>query len=233
MLPLVTCRYAVAVPSQTFLITGASGYLGRRLVRRAGTEGTVHSASSTDGAVSAEAIAFDIADRDATLTAVVSLRPSVIIHAAAINPGQGDDDTMWRVNVTGSRNVAEAAVAVGARLVAVSTDVLHDGTAGPYTDDAPPTPINAYGRSKAEGEAAVLEIDPSAVAVRTSLMYGLDEMDRGTAGFAERLTNGETVRLFSDVLRGVGGHRAACAGVEARTDGRRRQPSHRGRPSAQ
>ena len=85
---------------------------------------------------SATAIAFDVADHDATLAAVGSLRPTVIIHTAAINPGQGDDDAMWRVNVTGSRNVAEAAVTQGARLVAVSTDVLHDGTAGPYANNA-------------------------------------------------------------------------------------------------
>ena len=66
----------------------------------------------------------------------------------------------------------------------------------------PRTPINAYGRSKAEGEAAVLEVDPSAVAVRTSLdVRPRRDGDRGTAGFADRLARGEVVRLFSDVLR--------------------------------
>ena len=125
----------------------------------------------------------------------------MIIHTAAINPGQGDDDAMWRVNVTGSRNVAEAAVTRGPASLPCPRTYSMTVPAGPYADNAPPTPINAYGRSKAEGEAAVLEVDPSAVAVRTSLMYGLDEMDRGTAGFADRLARGEVVRLFSDVLR--------------------------------
>ncbi len=85
--------------------------------------------------------------------------------------------------------------------MAVSTDVLHDGTAGPYPDDATPTPLDIYGRSKAEGEAAVLDGLPSALVVRTSLMYAVDEMDRGTAGFARRLAAGEPLRLFTDVWR--------------------------------
>jgi dTDP-4-dehydrorhamnose reductase len=135
------------------------------------------------------------------LELVERLHPTAIIHTAAVNPGQGDDAEMLRVNAGGSGHVAEGALAVGARLVAVSTDIVHDGHGGPYGDEAPPTPINAYGRSKAAGEVAVLEADPSAVVVRTSLMYGLDEMDRGTAGFAERISRGESVALFSDVLR--------------------------------
>jgi dTDP-4-dehydrorhamnose reductase len=146
-------------------------------------------------------VILDLVDRDAVHELVERVRPSAIVHAAAVNPGQGDEDAMERVNVGGSRNIAEAAEAVGARLVAVSTDIVHDGRAGPYTDDVPPTPINAYGRTKAAGEEAVLSAYPSAVVVRTSLMYGLDEMDRGTAGFAERLSRGETVSLFTDVQR--------------------------------
>jgi dTDP-4-dehydrorhamnose reductase len=184
------------------LITGASGYLGRHLGRRAAAYGRVYPAVHRDsGSMGDGAFVLDVGDRSAVLDLVERLQPTAIIHTAAVNPGQGDDAEMLRVNAEGSRNVAEGAVAVGARLVAVSTDIVHDGRAGPYADEALATPINAYGRSKADGEVAVLEIDPSALVVRTSLMYGLDEMDRGTAGFAERLTRGESVSLFSDVLR--------------------------------
>lgn len=186
-----------------FLITGATGYLGRRVALRAAARGRVYAATHRrpDEVTAGDAVAFDIGDRTAVFDVVERLAPSVVIHAAAVNPGQGDADTMWRINAEGSRHVAEAARAVGARLVAVSTDIVHDGRNGPYADNVAPTPVNAYGRSKAAGEAAVLDLDPSAVVVRTSLMYGLDEMDRGTAGFVERLGRGESLTLFSDVLR--------------------------------
>jgi dTDP-4-dehydrorhamnose reductase len=184
------------------LITGSGGYLGRRLVARAGSLGRVIAVHRREpSAALGEVVIVDVADRNAVLELVERVRPSAIVHAAAVNPGQGDEDAMERVNAGGSRNVAEAAAEFGARLVAVSTDIVHDGRAGPYADDVPPTPINAYGRTKAAGEEAVLSTYPSAVVVRTSLMYGLDEMDRGTAGFAERLGRGETLSLFSDVQR--------------------------------
>jgi len=186
-----------------FLITGATGYLGRRVALRAAARGRVYAATHRrpDAVTAGDAVTVDIGDRTAVINVVERLQPSVVIHAAAVNPGQGDADDMWRINAEGSGNVAEAARAVGARLVAVSTDIVHDGRNGPYADEVAPSPLNAYGRSKAAGEAAVLDLDPSAVVVRTSLTYGLDEMDRGTAGFVEQLGRGEPLTLFSDVLR--------------------------------
>jgi len=184
------------------LITGASGYLGRRVVSLAAGRARVCAAVHRKaGAGAREEFAVDSAQHAAVRELVEAIKPTAVVHAAALNPGQGSEEQMFRVNAEGARNVAEAAVAVGARLVAVSTDIVHDGTAGPYADDAPAAPINAYGRSKAAGEEAVIEVDPSAAVVRTSLMYGLDEMDRGTTSFAQRLASGETLSLFSDVMR--------------------------------
>ncbi len=134
------------------------------------------------------------------LRLVEELAPQAIIHTAAINPG-GDEANMMRVNADGSGYIAEAARAVGARLVHVSTDVVHSGRDAPYADEALPSPLNLYGRSKAAAEVAVARVDPGAAIVRTSLIYGLEEMDRGTAGFVERLQSDQRLTLFSDVIR--------------------------------
>lgn len=184
------------------LITGAAGYLGRRLAERASTRWNVLAGTHRRSGVKAGTeVLLDVTERDAVMRVVGRLRPRAIIHTAAVNPGQGGEADMWRVNAEGSQHVAEAAHAVGARLVAVSTDIVHNGGAAPYADDVPPSPINGYGQSKAAGEEAIRAADPAAVVVRPSLIYGLDEMDRGTAGFAERIATGNPQVLFSDVIR--------------------------------
>ncbi len=187
---------------EILLVTGGSSYLGRHLTVRAAEKYTVFTTyhHHPDQIRAGQPLPLDLADRAAVLHLFEMVRPQAVIHAAAINPG-GDDGAMADVNAAGSGYVAEGAAAVGARLVHVSTDVVHNGQNAPYADDAPPTPLNRYGRSKAAAEAAVAELCPQAVIVRTSLIYGLQEMDRGTAGFAQRLVQGEGLVLFSDVVR--------------------------------
>lgn len=189
-------------PTNVILITGGSGYLGRYLTARAAETCPVHTTyhGSPAQIKAGHSHPLDLADRNAVLALITALKPAVIIHTAAINPGS-PEALMMPVNGCGSRYVAEGAVAVGARLVHLSTDCVHSGQNAPCADDAPPTPINEYGRSKAAAEKAVAEVDPAAAIVRTSLIYGLAEMDRGTAGFVKRLNAGERLVLFEDHLR--------------------------------
>ena len=143
---------------------------------------------------------MDLCDRASVMDVVRRVKPDAIIHAAALNPGV-NDALMHDVNARGTQFVAQAAQKMGCRLVLVSTDMVHDGKHAPYADDAKPDPINDYGHSKAAGEALALNTHHDTIAVRTSLIYGLDSIDRGTAGFAQRLANGDTLSLFSDVFR--------------------------------
>lgn len=187
---------------KTLLVTGGSGYLGRYLTAKAAENFDLYTTYHTHaGQIKAgQPIPLNLANQADVQRVVNRLKPAAIIHTAAINPG-GDQKAMMQINARGSEYVAQAAVAVGARLVHVSTDVVHNGKNAPYPDDAPPTPLNAYGRSKAAAEAAVTQADPTAAIVRTSLIYGLDEIDRGTAGFVKKLQSGQPLVLFNDVIR--------------------------------
>ena len=184
------------------LITGASGYLGRRLTLQAASEHEVFAgyARRRDRIAAGRPVELDLLRPEAAVDALARIRPDAVIHAAAINPG-GPEALMDAVNVGGSRRLAAAAAGIGARFVHVSTDVVHDGRNAPYADGAEPTPVGAYPRSKAAAERAVLAALPAAAVVRTSLIYGLDELDHGTRSFAERLRRGAAVRLFADVVR--------------------------------
>ena len=185
------------------LVTGGSGYLGQHLTTKAKNLFDLYTTYHTQaGAISAgQTLPLNLFNRDDVLDKIRTVKPHAIIHAAAVNPGGGSEQEMMDVNAKGSRYVAEAAANSGARLIHLSTDIIFDGKQAPYADDAPPSPLNDYGRSKAAAEAAVREVDPKAAIVRTSLIYGLEEMDRGTAGFVKKLNSGERLALFTDVIR--------------------------------
>lgn len=184
------------------LITGASGYLGRHLARRAAEDFEVLAgyASRPDRVTAGRPVPLDVTDRAAVFRIIAAARPAVVIHTAAANPGRQTAE-MMPVNAGGARHVAGAAQAVGARLIHLSSDVVFDGRRPPYDEAAQPSPVNDYARSKVAGEAAVREAAPGAAIVRTSLIYSLDEIDRSNAGFIERLRRGEVLRLWTDVIR--------------------------------
>lgn len=188
---------------QRILITGASGYLAHRLVPIAATYGEVVGVARCAGRVypPAKAMALDMTDTNAIRSLIASVKPTAIIHAAAVNPGAGNDELMDQVNHQAAKALAQSADRLNCRLVMVSTESVHRGDAAPYSDHDEPDPINAYGHSKAAGECEIMRIKPDAAIARTSLIYALTKMDNGTAGFRDRLARGEQLVLFDDVLR--------------------------------
>jgi dTDP-4-dehydrorhamnose reductase len=186
----------------TILITGASSYLAHRLIPVAANYGDVIGLARNAQSVytPATAIPADLADGDSLAEVLSQARPDIIIHAAAVNPG-GDEAMMDPVNHLASARIAEVARKFGSRLIMVSTETVHRGDCAPYADNAQPDPINTYGFTKAAGERAVLDVYPQALIARTSLIYGLAKIDRGTEGFRQRLQSGQPLVLFDDVLR--------------------------------
>ena len=175
------------------LITGASGYLGSELARRAPDATGTYMSAARPGAVQ-----LDVRDAGAVARLMGELRPRVVIHTAYRESG----DDGWAVNVDGSRNVAREAAAVGARLVHVSTDLVFDGGLGrPYTEDDEPRPVMEYGRQKLAGEQAVRDELPGALVVRTSLIYGGGEPSRHEQVALDAAAGRTAMKFFSDELR--------------------------------
>ncbi len=174
------------------LVTGGDGQLGRDLRDvmagrvpdgGAGPDGQPAAAilpPVSEGAfdvLSTDIDTLDVADRSAVRAAMDGFRPDLVLHGGAftaVDACESDIDTAFAVNALGTRNVAEAAVGVGAHLVYVSTDYVFDGTAPrPYDEWDAPSPQSVYGRSKLGGEIEVRGIGAaSATIVRTAWVSG-------------------------------------------------------------
>ena len=100
-------------------------------------------------------------------------------------------------------HLAPAAAATGARLVALSTDLVFEGSQAFYTEDSPPQPAanSPYGQAKLDAERALASICPDALIVRTSRIYGFEPGNAQVAWMLATLERGETLRLYTDQIR--------------------------------
>ncbi len=131
-------------------LTGASGFVGSNI-------GRVFAERGAD-LVRPGHEHVDLTDEATVRRSVEATRPDAIVHAAIWNEPAGllnDRRLAWASYVEATRHVVDAANAVGAHVVLISTDWVFDGTQGPATETEPPNPINAYGFLKAASELIV------------------------------------------------------------------------------
>jgi dTDP-4-dehydrorhamnose reductase len=132
------------------LVTGGRGFVGSNLVH----------VLREDEVLAPSHAELDLEDRAATDAYVREHAPDAIVHAAIWNAFAGllsDRRRAWSSFVDATRNVTDAANAVGARIVLVSTDWVFDGTQGPAAEDDPPNPTSPYGVLKVVSESVVRE----------------------------------------------------------------------------
>jgi dTDP-4-dehydrorhamnose reductase len=149
------------------LVTGATGFLGQRVVRHAVGAGWTVVGTYLNQPAETGAERLDIRDPAAVRDLVRRVEPDLIVHAAA---GRDRDD--WRANADGAAHVAVAAATDGVRLVHVSSDAIFSGRDVEYDESALPDPVYSYGAAKAAAETAVRAANPDAAVVRTSLILG-------------------------------------------------------------
>ncbi len=149
------------------LITGSAGQLGRELCERLAPGTEVQACDRQQ---------LDLEDFAAIRTVLRARRPAVVINCAAytaVDAAESDAARAFRVNAEAPGIVAREARAIGARVIHCSTDFVFDGrSVRPYTESDATAPLSVYGRSKREGELAVLAADPTAVVLRLAWVYG-------------------------------------------------------------
>jgi dTDP-4-dehydrorhamnose reductase len=197
------------------LLTGSNGMLGRQLVERlladtsyqvlATGKGPCRLPFESDSRFSYHEL--DITDGVALTDFILRERPDSIVHAAAMtqpDPCELDPIGCWKVNVTATRFLVDAAAEAGSHLVYISTDFVFDGEAGPYVETDFPAPVNYYGTSKLAAEKAVQEAAPHFCILRTVLVYGkaLEGIRPNLVSWVrESLEKRVSIRVVSDQWR--------------------------------
>ncbi len=141
------------------LLTGGSGRLGRELLRL------------LPSIVAPPHAALDITRPETIEGQIERIRPDLIVHAAAYTDVVGavrEKAVCWQANVVGTRNIVQASLRHGLRLVHISTDYIFAGTRGMYLEDDVPGPVrNYYALSKLVAEETA-RLAAGALVIRTS-----------------------------------------------------------------
>ena len=190
----------------SIVVTGASGKLGLYLMREGHDLGVVGWTRQS----------HDLLHADKWQIALKRQAPSAVIHAAALSTVDDclrDAELARRINAGVAEQLARHCQQQGVTFVYVSTDMVFDGEAAPYAEDAPVKPLSQYGQSKAAGEQAVLH--HGGVVVRVALMVG-PALGKRLSHFdvtLERLKRREPVGAFQDEWRGMLSYRDASRGL--------------------
>lgn len=197
-------------------VTGVGGQLGHDVMNELNRRGYIGIGSDIkheysgiqDGSAvtTMEYVPLDITDKEAVNDAINAIRPDAIVHCAAwtaVDAAEDEDKKaiVHKINAEGTRNIAEAAKAVDAKMVYLSTDYVFDGQGEiPWQpDDKNYAPLNYYGQTKLEGEMAVSETLDKYFIVRIAWVFGLNGKN-----FIKTMVNvgrtHDTVRVVNDQI---------------------------------
>ncbi len=194
------------------LITGASGFLGWNLANllsdKHSVVGLVHTNRLVGQKLCFDLLTGDITDEKEMLSLTKSIKPDIIVHAAAMTKPdlcQREPLLAENVNVYGTEVITKAAEVSGSSLIYISTDLVFDGAKGMYNEDDAVNPLMCYAETKFLGEEKVRAWGGPSLIFRIAVMYGFGGPCRKS--FLDWLIGGvlrgENVKLFTDQYRSM------------------------------
>ena len=191
------------------LITGSNGMLGQRAVQFYSSKENIEllATSVEDKSVvdSVEYISSDIKNRDSIKKVIHDYCPDFIVHTAAftnVDLSEKLREDAWKINVKGVEYIAEAARAIDAHIIHISTDYIFDGKDGPYSENAKPNPVGYYGRTKLASENTLRISGTFFTILRTNVLYGIALNSRPdfVRWVVSSLRNNEQIRIVEDQI---------------------------------
>lgn len=152
------------------LVTGANGQLGnemKNILEKECPGVTLYTDIQELDLLDAQAVGLFVSKNEITH----------IVNCAAytaVDKAEEDKALCAAVNIDAVKNLANAADAVGAKIIHISTDYVFDGTAHrPYKESDKVNPMSQYGTTKRTGETALIALAPESIIIRTSWLYSI------------------------------------------------------------
>lgn len=188
----------------TILVTGASGFVGRRFVKRWENDYHLLLPSHSE---------LDISSEASVSAYFHAHRPDVVLHLAALsNTGYCElhPDESFEVNVLGTQRLAENAAKCAAKFIFFSSDQIYNGNweEGPLSEDMAVAPENHYGKHKLEAEQRMMQANAEAVALRATWMYDANSPEfpphaNFVTNFARAIAERTPLRFATREYRGI------------------------------
>ena len=183
------------------LVIGASGQVGGAIASRL-AERAHHVVGTHHGHPQPETRSLDVRDASATERCIAETEPDWVICPAALTAVdycESHRDEAMAANRDAPAAAARVAAKRGAGFVYFSTEYVFDGEAGPYAEDAAVRPQSVYALSKLEGERRVVEENPRAMVIRSTVVYGPEGQGKNFVyQVLRRARAGEPVRVPND-----------------------------------
>ncbi len=148
---------------------------------------------------------LDITAKEDVKKMVAFYEPNVIVNCAAftnVDACETERELSWRINVDGVKNLIIACRKENCKLIHISTDYIFDGKNGPYTEEATPSPVSFYGRSKLAAENAVTTSTINYTILRTMVLYGtgVNVKPNFAVWMINMLKNNEPIKIVDDMI---------------------------------
>lgn len=179
--------------------TGLTGLVGSRVVELLKDKYEFENLSRSSG--------VDIENKSQVLEKISSSDAQIVLHLAGkanvdgceLDKPLGKEGEAWKINVEGTRNVADACSQTNKKIIYISTDFVFDGTKDCYSEEDVPNPINWYAQTKYEGEKIVQGLKTPWIIVRIAYPYRVQfERSDFVRAIFKRLREGSPVAAVTD-----------------------------------
>lgn len=180
--------------------------LGEECVKLLSRQHDIIATDQQDGLTYKSAVMYqilDITDRQAIARITEKYQPETVINCAAFTDVDGSEiqrESAWKVNAGGVENLIAVLCDTPCRLIHISTDYVFDGTAGPYSEEQTPKPINYYGQTKLDSEKMIENSNLPWTIIRTNVLFGNTTMQKASfvRWVIEKLSRFETISVVND-----------------------------------